>query len=1107
MIYCLQDTHFDKNVRCALDKEWQGDYYCSYQNTQSRGVTILFNNNFDYNVHDVKIDPRGNFVVIDVSFHDKRFTLCSVYGPNKDTPDFYNNIKKIMLDYQNTNYIICGDWNLVINPELDTHTYVHVNNPKAMKVVLDLINDLNCVDPWRCNNANTKRFTWRQSNPLKQSRLDYFLISEELLTFVKNIDISSGYRTDHSSVVMNFMFNDIDRGRGYWKFNNSLLSDIDYVNLVKTTIKKVIHQYIATHNPVRIYDIHPNDLNFVISDQLLFDMMLLEIRGKTISYSSFKKKESNLKEKQLLDDSKTLEQQHNIFDQPTLDTLNKMNKDLEDIRSKRMEGAMLRSRVKWLETGEKPSAFFLSLEKRNSANKTLNNIIGTDGTNKSTNNDMLNECFNFYNNLYSKNDTQHCQIHDFIKTNDFPCLNEDHKNSLEGPILHKELLFALKHMSNNKSPGIDGFTVEFYKMFFSDLSWFLLRSLNESYDTGSLSVTQNRGVITLLPKGDKPRQYLKNWRPISLLNVSYKLVSTCIANRLKNVLSYLISPDQSGFIAGRFIGENIRQIYDIMSYTESNDIPGLLLLIDFEKAFDSVSHDFIFKTLDLLNFGDGFRKWISVFYSNAQSTVLVNGHMTPFFYVKSGCRQGDGLSPYIFLLCSQILNIAINNNADIKGITINGMDYKMLQYADDTTIILDGSESSLLATLNLLDNFHNISGLKINIDKTNAVWIGSKKGSQEILCKHYKIIWVGVHDFKYLSVILNTDLDAIVNVNYTSTMQAITKQVHHWSKRFLTVLGRIVVVKTLLLPKLNHLVLSLPTPSSDVTKNITSTFYQFIWGSKVDRISRNQMARTCAKRGASMVQFEHFAKALKISWIRRLLKYDKDSKIYNLFKMNTLECNFDYSSSNYWDKLMNDSHNIFWRNVLGAWRDMTLLLVPSNREQVLSSSIWHNANIEVGRKSVFYQNWDKHGIRYINDLLAPNGDFMSLHDIQNTYDMPINCIHFYGIKKAICKSYSNLLCKSTITLPNPYQGFNVNTLLKDKKGCKRFYNIFINANKVQYKCIEKWNQHLNSNFVDNDWFNLSYYNWKSTQDVKLRWFFFTNFKSYFVHQYPFSQNW
>ena len=112
------------------------------------------------------------------------------------------------------------------------------------------------------------------------------------------------------------------------------------------------------------------------------------------------------------------------------------------------------------------------------------------------------------------------------------------------------------------------------------------------------------------------------------------------------------------------------------------------------------------------------------------------------------------------------------------------MEYKVLQYADDTTIILDGTESSLRATLKLLDVFYDISGLKINIDKTSAFWIGSKKGSDVVLCKEYKMSWVGVTHFSYLGVTLCTDLNAIVNVNYTSTMQAITKQIHHWSKRF-----------------------------------------------------------------------------------------------------------------------------------------------------------------------------------------------------------------------------------------------------------------------------------------------------------------------------------
>ena len=120
LICCLQETHFDESFKSHLDKEWSGEYYCSYLNSQSRGVTVLFNNNFDYTIHEVKVDPKGNFLVIDLSFNDTRFTCCCLYGPNKDSPDFDHNIKKVMKDLQNTNYIICGDWNLVINPDLDT---------------------------------------------------------------------------------------------------------------------------------------------------------------------------------------------------------------------------------------------------------------------------------------------------------------------------------------------------------------------------------------------------------------------------------------------------------------------------------------------------------------------------------------------------------------------------------------------------------------------------------------------------------------------------------------------------------------------------------------------------------------------------------------------------------------------------------------------------------------------------------------------------------------------------------------------------------------------------------------------------------------------------
>ena len=150
-------------------------------------------------------------------------------------------------------------------------------------------------------------------------------------------------------------------------------------------------------------------------------------------------------------------------------------------------------------------------------------------------------------------------------------------------------------MKNNKSPGLDGFPVEFFKCFWTDIGHFILQSLNYGYRNGSLSITQKQGVITCIRKQNKSRINLKNWRPISLLNVIYKLASAVISNRLKKVLDNIINENKKGFIAGRFLGENVRLIYDVLFEFKKQNLPGLLLSIDFEKAFDTVSCKFIMK--------------------------------------------------------------------------------------------------------------------------------------------------------------------------------------------------------------------------------------------------------------------------------------------------------------------------------------------------------------------------------------------------------------------------------------------------------------------------------------------------------------------------------
>ena len=172
-----------------------------------------------------------------------------------------------------------------------------------------------------------------------------------------------------------------------------------------------------------------------------------------------------------------------------------------------------------------------------------------------------------------------------------------------------EVTQVIKNMSDNKSLGSDGLPVEFYKFFGKDLGDILLQSLNNGYEIGHLSITQRQGIITSLPKPRKPREFLKNWRPITLLTVDYKKLSGVLALSMKNVFGDLFSSDQKGFLKGHYIGETTRLVYDVMSYLKEQDKNGMLFVIDFEKAFDTLSWKCILQVLESYGFGQSFRKW------------------------------------------------------------------------------------------------------------------------------------------------------------------------------------------------------------------------------------------------------------------------------------------------------------------------------------------------------------------------------------------------------------------------------------------------------------------------------------------------------------------
>ena len=242
------------------------------------------------------------------------------------------------------------------------------------------------------------------------------------------------------------------------------------------------------------------------------------------------------------------------------------------------------------------------------------------------------------------------------------------KNSCEGHITEAECINALKNMKNQKSPGSDGITVEFYKLFWNDVKEFYINSINYSFQTGSLTDLQKQSIITLLPKQNKDITSLENWRPISLLNVDYKIATKAIANRVKGVISSMVHNSQTGSIKGRYIGENIRLLFEIIDNAEDENKPGLIFFSDFEKAFDSINHTFIIRCLKHFNFGEDFIRWVKLFYHDAKSRVSNNANMSNFFPILRGVRQGCPLSTYLFIMCIELLSYKISTTEDIKGI-------------------------------------------------------------------------------------------------------------------------------------------------------------------------------------------------------------------------------------------------------------------------------------------------------------------------------------------------------------------------------------------------------------------------------------------------------
>ena len=608
---------------------------------------------------------KGDFSRLSLEWGSSKILIKCCYAPNDDCPaidsENENNssrfFREVFDDSNDDGYdviMMAGDFNVAPDPNKDTLGYLHVNNPNSRNFIERMKALCMLTDVFRHKNPDVRRYTFSkgQAKNHTKARLDYFLLNEGALESVVKVGIGrENALSDHCPIFIHLRLTKVVRGRGFWRLNNEFLKEPEYVFGLNNKIEGVIKQYSSCTtncNPPSQEQALPP---FLISCSLLHDVLLLESRSYTLKYAANQKRKLLKKTEEL---NKKIDEKAESVEPDDIEMVNFWKLEVQNIEDERNMVAARRRYEKMQLEGEKPTRYFCSMNKRFQEKAQFEEIIleEVDENGKETTRvvrdqeEIEKEVRTFYCKLYSEGEVQINRDEIIKSIETVTKIDKEDVKRLELEITEGEVSSTLKVTKNNVAPGPGGFGGAFYKMFWKYLKYIVVGAIREVYENKELPLSQRLGIIALIPKADKDKRYIKNWRPLTLLETFYKLISATLANRIKPVLDTIVGRHQKAYIPGRYIAECTRNTYDLFTYAKVNNAPGMLLMIDFEKAFDSVDFRFLVTSLELFGFGEHFITWIRIILGCNEGTqfnavTVVNGNISKPFEIRRGCRQGD----------------------------------------------------------------------------------------------------------------------------------------------------------------------------------------------------------------------------------------------------------------------------------------------------------------------------------------------------------------------------------------------------------------------------------------------------------------------------------
>ena len=819
-IVFLAETHITskKEANQMVGKFWKGKHFWSFGTNFSRGVGILLAKDLDYKVINHTHDFEGRTVVLDIEMANNKYRLINCYAPNNPTErKHYIEGLDIYLIH-NHDPILGGDWNFVENLELDKWGGSLTNGECGKKQMQDLKKDFLLFDAFRHKYPNRKEHTWR-GGPV-HCRLDRWYLPEGMKSWIERVHHKYCTVSDHFYTILDFKSFDNNSGRfgpGYWKQNTRVYEDpffvADLTSLWENSLK-----------------------NTVLKDDYWWENCKVQFKKLIIKHS---RKLSDQKKKHIEELEKTAHFFINwiaFSDNPLIieeskQCLNQVKRELNDLLRDKIKGAMVRTRAQLIEQGEKPTRYFLELEKRISKSKLITEVkIGENKIKEPLS--IIHEVRKFWKGIFTSEEDRLDEgaIDYFLNDTGLPRVPPDLVQHCEGPLSSREAKEALDAMKNGKSPGSDGLGCEFYKKFWYLFGEHFVAMINLCFLEGQLTESQRLSLITLLCKDRKLHYLLSQWRPISLINIDAKIVSKSLSNRLKKVLPYIISEDQTCSVEGRSISDNIHLLRNVFDYVESKDIGLICLGLDQLKAYDRVEYKWLMKVLEHFGFGPEFLKWITVLYNNIKTSVIINGHISENFVYSRGLKQGCPLSSLLYILCIEPFANRVRLDPNIKGLKLPGQDRysKITQYADDSNFTLMNI-NSVYRTLTLFEIYERASGSARNKDKCYAIWLGRYKDNSDT---PFGLKWK-THK-KLLGIIMGGGhTREIMELNWGKVFTSFCLTLQENFYRNCSFYGRALVANSLATSKIIFTASHINLPSG-YCNQFTKKLFSFIWSKPDD---------------------------------------------------------------------------------------------------------------------------------------------------------------------------------------------------------------------------------------------------------------------------------